>query len=473
MRLAPFSGLVALSVWLLAALPAWGSAGEAGVERQVGAGPGEQAASPPAVPSALSAARALVDAGRFEEALGVLLPLLEGRPDHPRRTDVLFLAGLAAMEASLSPGIADERRGRLLDLAIGWFRLILIDRPELVRVRLELARAFFLKGEDGLSQRHFELVLAGEPPAAVAANVRRFLNEIRARRRWELHLGAAIAPDSNVGGTSDEEIIYIYGLPFRRDAQDLAASGVGLSVWGGGEYQHPVGERLRLRAGADVLRREHGGSAFDETFASLRLGPRVLVDERTELSVLALASQRWAGTVKDFHAPGVRLEAVRRMSRSVTVRGRVSWEERRYRTRRHLDGPAADISVAAAWAVWPTVRAELSGGYGRERPEHARERHERYRVGAGVSFVLPLGFTMGGGGEYRWAEYEAGWFPHVPDGGARRDRTWSARASVHNRGITLHGFSPEVAVVHEVRETNAQLYGYERTRGELRLVRQF
>ena len=61
---------------------------------------------------------------------------------------------------------------------------MLIDRPGVVRVRLELARALFLKGENDLSRRHFEHVLAGNPPAPVLANVRRFLAEIRARRRW-------------------------------------------------------------------------------------------------------------------------------------------------------------------------------------------------------------------------------------------------------------------------------------------------
>ena len=35
------------------------------------------------------------------------------------------------------------------------------------------------------------------------------------------------------------------------------------------------------------------------------------------------------------------------------------------------------------------------------------------------------------------------------------------------------GFSPELVAVHEERETNAQLYDYQRTHGELRFVRQF
>ena len=465
----PLRRSLAFCVCLLLAAPAWGGEDD-GPARTLGTA-AEEAASASAGSAANRAeAKALVDGGRFEDAVVMLGPLVRGGEVE---ADDLFLFGLAAVGASQQPGIGEARREALLDEAIASFRTMLVNRPELVRVRLELARAFFLKGVDSLARRHFERVLAGEPPEAVAANVRLFLLRIRARRRWDMHVGAAIAPDSNIGGGSDERTIQIFGLPFERDAEELTTSGVGLSVWGGGEYQHPLGERVLLRAGADLSRREHEGSAFDETFASTHVGPRFLIDRDTEVSVLAVASQRWAGTVKDFHAVGGRVEAGRRLSRSVTANGRLSWEDRHYRTRTSLDGDALDLSLGGAWVIAPTVRAEVSVGYGRERPEWVRERHERYRAGAGVSVILPRGFTVGGGGEYRWTNYEEGWFPHVPDGGAREDRTWSVRASVYNRGITVYGFSPEVAVVHEVRKTNAQLYDYDRTRGELRFVRQF
>ena len=423
--------------------------------------------------AALAAAEALVDAGRLADALTILQVLARDHPDHPRRTDVLFLLGLSATQLSQQPGLAKERGEALLDLGIAAFRVILIDSPELVRVRVELARAFFLKGEDSLARRHFERVLAGGVPEPVSLNIRQFLNEIRARRRWSFNLGAAIAPDSNIGGTSGEEIIYIYGLPFQRGAQDQETSGVGLSVWGGGEYQYPLGPRMRLRAGADLSRREHEGSRFDETSLSVHLGPRLLLDPETEASLLLSTRQRWAGTVKDHHALGARLEVGRRVSRAVTVNGRASWQEKRHRTDTHLDGPVADISLGGSWIVTPTVRADLSAGYGQARPRLRRERNASKSVGVGGSVILPLGFTVGGGGELRWTDYEGGWFPFVEDGGAREDRIYSLNASVHNRGITLFGFSPQVSVVYEVRKTNAQLSGYERTRGELRFVQQF
>ena len=45
--------------------------------------------------------------------------------------------------------------------------------------------------------------------------------------------------------------------------------------------------------------------------------------------------------------------------------------------------------------------------------------------------------------------------------------------SVFNRGFTTLGFSPQLIVVNEERESNAQLHDYSRTRAELRFVRQF
>ena len=393
----------------------------------------------PTTPSSPAEARALIECGRFAEALVILGPLMRGAAFEP---NLYFLFGLAATGASHQPGLEEEDREALLDGAIAAFREMLIDRPGLVRVHLELGRAFFLKGEDDLARRHFEWVLAGNPPQPVAANVGSFLAAIQARRRWSFNMGASIAPDTNIGAGSDERTIYVFGLPFLRDAEDLTTSGVGLAVWGGAEYQYPLDERVRLRAGANLSRREYGGSDFDQAYLSTHLGPRWLADESTEASLLATVSQRWQGTVKDHHSLGGRLEVGHRVSPRVTVNGRLSWEDRHYRTDTHLDGTAMDVSLGGAYVITPTVRANLSLGYGRERPELVRLRHEGARVGAGVSVILPLGFTVGGGGEHRWTDYEPGWAPFVEDGGARKDRTWSARASVHNRGITLYGFSP-------------------------------
>ena len=126
-----------------------------------------------------------------------------------------------------------------------------------------------------------------------------FLSRIRARRRWNMHLGFAVAPDTNIGGTSNERIIYIFGLPFRRDAESLTTSGVGLSMWGGGEYQHPLGDRVRLRLGMNASRREYSGGRFDRMLVSWHVGPRVFVSRTTEFSVLGDWRHQWSANEPD------------------------------------------------------------------------------------------------------------------------------------------------------------------------------
>ena len=405
-------------------------------------------------------------------ALLLLLPL----PAAAQDISALFHEGMKAVEQAVVEQ-DEDRRDALLDEAIATFREMLVADPGLVRVRLELARAFFFKGEDSLARRHFEAVLAGGVPEPVAANIHAFLAEMRARRRWSINAGFALAPDSNIGAGSEERTIFIpvFGqpLPFERDAEELTSSGIGVSVWGGAEYQVPIGERLRLRAGGDAARREYSGSKFDQFFLGTHLGPRWLIDQNTEGSLMASARQRWIGTVPDNRELGARLEVGRRLTPRVTVFANASWHDRRYRMRDHLNGPVMDAALRGSYVVTPTVRANLSVGYAQERPERERERNDSRWLGAGVTVALPLGFTVGGGGEVRWTDFEDEWFPHTPPGENRADRTRSVRLSVHNRAFTLMGFSPAIVAVHEERETNAQLYDYKRTRGELRFVRQF
>ena len=431
-------------------------------------------ATPPPPTAGLTEARTLLEGGRFGEALAILRPLATGRIVD---ADALFLIGLAAAGASQQLGVSEDDRKALLDEAIAAFRTMLIDRPDLVRVRLELARTFFLRGRDSLARRHFEQVLAGDLPPAVVANVQRFLIRIRARKRWSVYFGAALAPDSNIGAASDERFIDIHiggvALPFRRDEEELTTSGVGLSLWTGGEYQHPLGDRVRLRAGGDLSRREYPGGNFDQTHLGVHLGPRWFAGARTDLSLLGSARRSLVAGSADYDALGGRFEARRRLTPRMSVTGRASWHDRRYWVDRHLDGPVRDLSLSGSWVAAPTVRLDGALGYGTERPESVRNRNTSRWLRVGVQKALPRGFAVGASAQLRWTDYEGEWPPHTPPGELREDRTRTLSASVHHRRFTLYGFSPELAVTNEARTTNAQLYDYKRNSAELRFVRQF
>ena len=336
--------------------------------------------------------------GKFEEALAVLAPLVRGRTV---QADALFQYGLAAIGASREPDIPEEKRDALLDEAIGVFHAMLVKRPELMRVRLEFARAFFLKGEDTLAREHFERVLAGKPPPAVALNVNRFLGIMRARKRWSVRVGAAFAPDSNISSQSGERTILIdtpFGrLPFTYQG-DKPKSGVGVAFWAGGEYQHPLNPRLLLRAGADVSRREYRSSEYDRMFVSTHLGPRWLIDPASEASVLASVRQSWLADEAEYRDLGVRVEGRHRLNRRTTAFLNIARHERRHEERTHLDGPLTNVSGGIGWVVTPTLRVNAGLGWARQRTELERQRNSSRSGRVGATLLLPYGFTVGGTG---------------------------------------------------------------------------
>ena len=457
---------LALFVCLLLAAPAWGAEDRPG--------------QPPS--SGVAEARSLISAGNFDEALAILRPLARGSRVESR---VIFNIGLAAVGAAQQSDVAQERRDDLLDEAIAAFRAMLIRRPDLVRVRLELARAFFLKGEDRLATRHFEQVLADNPAGAAVLNVNRFLKLMRARKRWSLRLGVALAPDSNISAQTDEQTIEL-NTPYGRKqhefhAADEPESGIGISVWASGEYQYPLGDpgtgsgarSWRLRAGADVSRREYRSDEFDRMTVGAHLGPRWLIDRASEASVLASARQSWLADKTDYRDLGIRVEGRHRLNRRTTASLNASRYERRYDVATYLDGPLTDISAGLGWVATQTVRIDTGLGWASQRTDRERQRHTRRWVRLGVTAHLPWGFTVGGAGTLTWTDYPADWGPFVLGGGPRRDLTRSIRLNAYNRAFILEGFSPQVSLVQEQRTSNAQLHGYRRISAELRFVRLF
>ncbi len=441
-------------------------------------GPAELKTESPTEPSHLSSdprvntARALVQRNRFAEALKILRPLVVS--EHPDQTDVRFLLGLAAVRGSQTRGLNDEQREALLDEAIAAFRSILIRRPDLVRVRLELGLAFYLKQDDGLAREHFERALVGRPPEVLVENVTRFLSIMRGRRRWRGYFGFSLAPDTNINAASDAEIIYINGLPFRRGAGQRASSDIGVVGWGGAEYQYPLADRWRLRSGFDLNHREYKGKNFDQTYAGIYVGPRWLFSRTTEMSLLATASQRWFGQYSFNYDYGARLEVLHRVFAGLQVSGRALWSDRKYQQQRGLTGSLSVFSLGANYVLFPTVQVNALVGYSLQAAQAQNWDSTGYWTRVGTNVALPWGFTVGLSAEFRWTDYGNGWFPFIPDNSVpREDHTRILGATLLNRAITVFGFSPQVAFSNQVRESNAQLLDFKRNLVEMRWVRQF
>ena len=191
--------------------------------------------------SPIRAGQLLFRAGRIEDARKLLE---RARPENEEeRIERLFLLGL--IEARLGLPRRAARR----------FEAILAQRPELTRVRLELARVYDTLGLDEKARFHFEASLADELPSSVEAAVEGFLNRIDARKRWSLSLSAAVVPESNPVKRTGRERIRIGGVPFRLNPDARESSGVGYLVTTGASFS-PAPRRRPARRVRRILRRE-------------------------------------------------------------------------------------------------------------------------------------------------------------------------------------------------------------------------
>ena len=388
-----------------------------------------------------------------------------------------FQAGMKALAGASNMEEGKEREAALNE-AIGNFRSILVNNPELVRVRLELAHALFLKGKDTLARRHFEQVLAGNLPPAVALNVARFLRDIRARRKWIANFGMAVAPDSNPDFASGDKTVWVdtaFGrIPFILDNERNRKSDLGILLWGGGEYQHPVSPRLRLRAGVDAVAREYQGRRYDRHSLAAFLGPRWLVNDRTEASLLATAERQWLGRRPGWDLYGLRLEGEHVLTPRLALQARLGLQYRNYLGGGQLDGPLGDVAMGTTWAVLPVLRVFGEAGYEMAHTRSASWRNKGPFMRLGANLDLPAGFTLRSAFSLQKLDYlgDANSVSAL-DGKPRQDHLETISVSVHNRALSLFGFSPSISLVRERRATNAQTLDFKRNRAELSLIRLF
>ena len=453
---------------------------------------------------AITQAKVLISNEKPVEALNLLRSLTESDPDH---TDAYFFLGIAALNVARlpdgHPGAPEDAEARktLRDEAVESYRHILQQKPGLLGVRLELAKALFerghclasvenilehLFGDDCDAAAHqFRRALAGDLPEAVVATVSRYLAVIQERKRVSGQFRMAVAPDSNVNAGTDAETFRIRSLPveFEINEEAQATSGIGVVVAVAGDYRHPLAlqffddTKTRLRIGGSVYRREYSGRRFDDMTLSLHTGPEVLF-QRGRVGLLARADHRsYAGDPVSYGL-GLRLDGGIRLGNRLWLSGAIQQMERRYQDNPGHDGARFDVDLNLALVLTPAITLGVRGGWQRAHSDRSTLRSGTLKMGAFTSAELPpiIGIT-GFGLEFSIDTFsttydEPGYEIITPD--ARRDQLSISRLTLYNNTLDLFGFTPGLSLIHERRESNIDdLFDYRRNLAELSFRRLF
>ena len=403
----------------------------------------------------IEAARSALAAGNLDDAEFLLEGVRAGEGD---LDDLDFLHGSIAL-----------RRGNW-QAAIDRFRAMLARNPNLPRVRLDLALAYFQAGEDRQAAYHFGLALGDtDLPPLVRARAIAFLDRIRRRKSWSVSGSLALAPDTNINAATSARQIALFGLPAQLSEDARQTSGVGISASVRGGYEGRLSEALRFRTAAGLYTRTYEQDQFNEQIVSLRAGPRFLFskfDLRPELT----ARVRRIGDDTYSRATGLELSGNWLIAPTWRLRGALGGERIAYESLLG-DGRIYSAQVGIAHAVGRATLLQGDTAFRREILDRDAYSWREYIVGISASREFSWGFVLSAGPSYRWRKYGAPLPIYGPE--ARRDRTLAGRMTMSNRYVQLLGFMPEITVRHERRTSNLALYDYERTVGEFGVVTSF
>jgi outer membrane protein len=404
----------------------------------------------------IEGAKLAIQFGNFQGATTILEQVL--RQD-PSSLDALFLMGQI------------ESRQQKFAEAIPYYRKIIVDHPNIVRVRLDLARALFETGEDDSAEYNFHLALAdGDLPATVIDNVERYLAIIRSRKHFVYDLNFGIAPDSNLNKATASDHVTLFGLPFALAPQARQQSGIGVTGTVSGEYRADLAPDVRWRTGALLYGLKYpSNSAFDDAQARGHMGPQWFF-ERGDVSVLGVVQRRWYGEQAYSTGVGGRIEGQHWLTKQLLLSSYVEGLSSSYDTQKFLDGYYLDQGNFLDYYITPSSLVRGSVGVGYQSADSDVFSNWYYKFGLAYQQEFAYGITANLAPEVQWTNYQA----TDPLFGVRRvDRQIFVKLSLYKRDFTILGFAPVVSYSYTTNQSNESLSKFDRNQFQLGFTRQF
>ena len=381
----------------------------------------------------------LLRAGRFEHAR---VFLEQAQPSTEEESiERLFLLGRIEMRLGM-PGRAAER-----------FEAILDRRPELTRVRLELARAYVLTGHDDKAKHHFHASLSDELPSSVEAAVETFLRGIDARKRWSVSLSASMLPETR---RSDREEVLIGGVPFRLNEDARESSGVGVLLSTGASFSPTVSDNLRGVLAASAAAKLYERSDWNDVSTSGDIGLAHLSDKGSVSGGLRLG-RRWVGGDGYQRSLGPWTRARLRLSGSTDLGLALSAGYRTHDERPDRDGWRIALTPRLAHVL--DGRTSISVEPTFELIEAKTDHHGSRLVGLGATITRTfdggLSVSLSPGIHVR--RHVAG----DPLFGTRQiDRNYRLGVRVLHRSLRFAGFAPWIGYSFDSNRSNIPIREY-------------
>lgn len=381
-----------------------------------------------------------------------------------------------AIEARFIAGLRDLETGRP-DKAVEAFSAILAIDPTLVRVRLELARAYFAAEQWDRARREFFVTLSGDLPEPVRRRVLGFIRAIDARRGfdWDLSLGLTNAGSSRNYDTDAIQLDFGGAtLPFELERD--TKSQLGVRATGTATYRLPieatvgnnVTSSLFVQGFFDIT--DAPNSTYDDYIAGIRTGLR-FTGENTTYSVAPVYTQRYLSGEHYEDQVGLELAFENRTRSGFSVFGLASYADVDNKFSDDRDGTLGRAEIGIRQSIRGTGAIGLSVYYEGKSVDFNLDNYDLYGVRLLGVLDVPFGLTLRPSVffEKKGFSEPSPLFTGNPD-----EETVGASIRVEKNDVFIgNGFSPFVGLSHRRTKSGISAFSYSETEYEIGFERRF
>lgn len=351
------------------------------------------------------------------------------------------------------------------DEAIATLRLLLEATPA-PRVKLELARLLYVKGEYSEALGHFtDVYRAPETPQTVKRNILPYM-EAAELRVMRVRYGARIVTDSNPSRVGDGGTIFFNGIPFEYEPPTPKEASYGVEPWFSVERLWENGMLTKFYSSARLFE--------DEDLISGRFQAAV-GRQATQIPGLFVQMAIDAEINKDNSYVLPSVEAWKRFklggNAGFGLGGQIGYM---FAENGDISGSYYRPYVFADWTLLPNATV-----FGRVSAEHLNSRNDFYTYFAPKGSI---GVAMKAGGfevvpqvtltETMFSEYNPAWLAK------RNDLTVRPEITFSHESIQWNGIKPQFNVFYEERQSNVRMgnvaiYDYDQFGGFVSFQRPF
>lgn len=382
-----------------------------------------------------------------------------------------------ALLADQLPAIRNEARFRLAHFHVErqeWthgamlLRRILDEEPKSARVRLELAGILMRLGDVAAARRELRAAQASRPPGPLARLIDHYASALQDRRPFGAEWRVALAPDSNIAGSTGKDRLETVIGDFSIDRASRARSGVGLMMEGSAFARQQMTERLSLIAQASARSARYRQQEFSRTSLAVRAGAQVAVGAN-RLALAVSHHRHLVGGRTSLTASGIEADWMRPLSSRSEGRLSLGLSQLDHRLNDLEDGRLVQLGAEVNRALTPTfsVGATINGARRLARDPAFSQRSAELGVHAWRELgriELHSSLTVG----TLAADERLALLPK-----ARRDRSWALGMEVVARHLSWRGLSPSIRLTLARTHSNIAFHDTSRRALEIGVRRSF